>query len=122
MFNLTALLALPTVLLAPAVPRGPSPRPVDIRAAAALVARVLPGRSASFAIEGLPFEQGRDVFEVESRNGRIVLRGSTGVAVASALNWYLEHVVRTNVAIPLRPITLPASLPVVPARVRITTP
>ncbi len=122
MFHITALLALPTFLFSPSAPHGTSPRPVDVRAAAALVARVVPGRAASFVIEGMLPEQGRDVFEVESRNGRIVLRGSSGVAVASALNWYLEHVVRINVAIPLRPVTLPASLPVVPAKVRISTP
>jgi alpha-N-acetylglucosaminidase len=120
MFGLTTLMALPTILLA--APTSPGAAPLDLRAASALVGRVVPGRAAAFVIEAITAEQGRDVFEVENRGGRVVLRGSSGVAVASALNWYLEHVVGITVAIPLRPISLPASLPVVPAKARVVTP
>ena len=120
--GLLTLMTLPTILIASPASRGAASGLLDVQAAAALVGRVVPGRAASFVIEGMPAEQGRDVFEVESRDGRVVLRGSSGVAVASALNWYLEHVVGTTVAIPLRPITLPASLPVVPSRAHVVTP
>ena len=118
---LIALLALPTFLFPPSAPHGSPTRPMDLRAATALVARVVPGRAASFVIEQLPPEQGGTCSKSRAA-GRIVLRGSNGVAIASALNWYLEHVAGITIAIPLRPITLAAPLPRVPAKVRITTP
>ena len=106
----------------PMVTRAQIPRPVDLRAAAALVARVLPARSQQFQVAAIPGTNGLDVFEVESRADKIVLRGSSGVAIAAALNWYLEQVAGTNVSLPLKPIALPFPLPRVAAKVRIATP
>jgi alpha-N-acetylglucosaminidase len=94
----------------------------DATAAAALVRRVLPHQASQFLLETIPKDEGRDAFEVESRNGRVVLRGSNGVAQASALNWYLENVAHVNVSLPLRPLTLLSPLPAVPRRVHIRTP
>jgi alpha-N-acetylglucosaminidase len=89
--------------------------------AAALINRVLPGHARDFALEFIADSAGHDVFEVDSRANQIVLRGSSGVAMASALNWYLENVAHTNVSLPLRPIRL-AALPPVLTRTRRTTP
>ncbi|MDE3066616.1 MAG: alpha-N-acetylglucosaminidase N-terminal domain-containing protein [Verrucomicrobiota bacterium] len=41
-------------------------------------------------METIPSDNGRDVFEVAGRDGRVVLRGNNAVSIASALNWYLE--------------------------------
>ena len=68
-------------------------------AARGLIGRVVPKHAARFVVETIPAEQGRDVFEIESRGGpfddaqgrKIVLRGNNGVAVASALNHYLKN-------------------------------
>ncbi len=96
--------------------------PRELAAASALIARVLPGQDARFQVEPINQEHGLDVFEVESRGGRIVLRGSSGVALASALNWYLEQVAGVNVTIPLNPVKLTRPLPAVPQKMRIRTP
>ena len=56
-----------------------------------LLERVVGARAGGFVIETIPQDAGRDVFEIESVEGKVVLRGSNGVAVASALNWYLKH-------------------------------
>lgn len=95
---------------------------VDLAAAKALVARVVPRSASGFEVAALPDSAGHDVFEVESRRGHVILRGSSGVAIASALNWYLEQVAGRNASLPLQPIVLPTPLPVVPAKVRRTTP
>jgi alpha-N-acetylglucosaminidase len=99
----------------------PGRRPVDLAAAAALIERVVPGHGADFTLEAIPDSNGLDVFEVEQAGGQVALRGSSGVAIASALSWYLEHVAGANVSLPLEPIRLGALRPV-PARVRVTTP
>ncbi len=115
-----AVLLLLAVLSA-APPATAEPRPVDRGAAAALVARVVPGHADDFRLAAIPDSGGLDVFEVGQEGRRVVLRGSSGVAIASALNWYLEHVAGVNVSLPLQPIHLTA-LPPVTAPVRVSTP
>lgn len=110
--------ALPVALSAQSLPA----RVVDLGAAAALVERVVPGSAGQFELESMPRDSGRDVFELANAGNRVVLRGSSGVAVASALNWYLEHVAGIEVANPLQPIHLPKRLVAVPARVHVRTP
>ncbi len=73
-------------------------------------------------MELLPSADRLDVFEVRSVGDKVQLRGSSGVALASALNWYLEHAAGVNVANPLQPIHLGRPIPAVAEPVRITTP
>ncbi|MGH7592027.1 MAG: alpha-N-acetylglucosaminidase TIM-barrel domain-containing protein, partial [Gemmatimonadales bacterium] len=114
----TALLLVATLSASAAAAQGPA---VDLAAAKALVARVVPGHAADFRLAAIPDSAGRDVFEVAQDGQHIVLRGSSGIAIAAALNWYLEQVAGVNVSLPLQPIHLGA-LPPVPAPVRIATP
>ncbi len=76
---------------------GPTPHRVDLPAARALISRVVPGRGNDFVVASIPDSAGLDVFEVASQGKKVVLRGSSGVAIASALDWYLEHVAGVNV-------------------------
>ena len=62
-----------------------------VEAARGLLRRLLPAHADRFVLEAIPPDAGRDVFEIESRGGRIVLRGNNGVSIASALNWYLKY-------------------------------
>jgi alpha-N-acetylglucosaminidase len=96
--------------------------PLQLRAAEALVARVVHEAASCFALELIPPADGLDVFELEAYGGTVVLRGSSGVALASALHWYLRHVAGVNVSHPLEPVRLTSPLPAVPRRVRRTTP
>jgi len=79
----------PALLAALTLAAGDTP-PDPVAAGRGLVERLLPAEAAMFDIELIPPEGDADVFEIESRGGRVVLRGNTGVAVASALNWYLK--------------------------------
>ncbi len=108
-------LALCVVTLVPAVAA-----PVD--AARALIARILSSRACQVEVEIIPRDAGRDVFEVETRGGRLVLRGNDGVAVGSALNWYLRNVAHAQRSWDGDNLALPAVLPPVPAKVRIASP
>ncbi len=108
---------------APAPPDSRQPLgPKEKAAASALLRRVLPHGWTHFIVEPVPGENGLDVFEVETRDGHVVLRGSNGVAVASALNWYLENAAHINISIPLRPLDLPSPLPLVEKKVHIISP
>ena len=87
-------------------------------AARELVRRLLPARADAFVLEWIPADQGRDVFEIESRDGKIVLRGNHGVAIASALNWYLKYYCHCHVSLKARQLNLPHPLPPVQPAVR----
>lgn len=89
----------------------------------ALIARVVGKKDARlFEVEYLPAVQGKDVFEVESRNGKIVLRGNRPVAVASALNWYLKYYCKRQVSWNSLTVSLPDELPGVERKVRRESP
>jgi alpha-N-acetylglucosaminidase len=60
-------------------------------AARALLLRLLPQYAGRFTFETIPSAEGQDVFEIESRDNTIVIRGNNGVALAMGLNWYLKH-------------------------------
>ncbi len=90
--------------------------------ARALAGRLLPGHADSFVFERIDPEDGHDVFEVESRGDLIVIRGPSGVAMASGLNWYLKSVCRCQVSISGDQVVLPRVLPPVREKIRIPTP
>ena len=60
-------------------------------AARGVLERLLPDRAGEFALGSIPRQAGRDVFELESAGGKIVVRGSSGVAICSGLNWHLKY-------------------------------
>ena len=122
--RLIAIVLLSLVLSGSSAAAAPaSRRPADVvHAASSLIKRVVPAQAQYFVVEQIPADAALDVFEVESRGDRVVLRGSNGVAIASALNWYLEHVAGITIAIPLRPVAIAVPLPRVSAKVRIATP
>ena len=90
--------------------------------ARSLIGRVLPGKADLFVVEMLPQTETGDVFEIESAGDKIVLRGTSGVAVASALNWYLKHYCSANLSWRGRQATLPEVLPPVSPKLRKETP
>jgi alpha-N-acetylglucosaminidase len=95
----------------------------SLAAARALVHRILPAHSAQIEIEALPpAPDGADAFEVETRGDRLVLRGRNGVTVGAALNWYLRNVAHCAVSWNGDNLALPARLPAVPGKVRVTSP
>lgn len=111
--------ALLAALISAAGARGAEP----LDAARALVQRVLPRHAEQIVVEPLPHAPGeRDAFEVETRDGRLVLRGHNGVTIGSALNWYLRHVAHAQLSWCGDNLDLPAQLPPVPEKVRVSSP
>lgn len=56
-----------------------------------LIERVTPGYSPQFQLELIKPADGSDEFEITSRKGKVVLRGTSPVALASAFNHYLKY-------------------------------
>jgi|GEM_PF-175052 len=99
-----------------------------VPAAKGLIGRVVPMRAGAFVVE--PLASGvtvagapeKDVFEVESRGGKVILRGNDGVAVASALYYYLTEYCHCQVTWNGVNLRLPAKLPEVERVVRRMSP
>ena len=88
----------------------------------ALIQRVLPGHASQFVVEMVLTDNGHDIFEIESRGNNIILRGNNGVAVASALDWYLKYFCHCQVSWCGDNLDLPDPLPAVKEKVRHVTP
>lgn len=88
----------------------------------ALIRRIVPDRAPQFIIESLPVTAGKDLFELESRGNRIVLRGNNGVAIASALYYYLTEFCHCQVTWNGTNLHLPARLPSVPQKIHRQSP
>ncbi|MBN1444083.1 MAG: alpha-N-acetylglucosaminidase C-terminal domain-containing protein [Planctomycetes bacterium] len=89
-----------------------------VEAARALLGRLLPRHADRFELELIPPDEGRDVFEIESRGDRIAIRGNSGVSMATGLNWYLNHHCRRHVSLFGRRLDLPDPLPAAAPKVR----
>ena len=77
------------------VPFSKTVKQVDpIQVAYGIIQRQLPGCERHFILELIPQEQGKDVFEVDTRDGRVVLRGNNPVSLAMALNYYVKYVAK----------------------------
>ena len=94
-----------------------------ISAATGLITRILGADAVGrFQLETIPVDPvtGRDVFEIDSSGSLVVLRGNTGVALATAFNNFLKYSLNISVSwgrdgsgirVPLPPtLPLPTSL------------
>ncbi|GAB3904218.1 alpha-N-acetylglucosaminidase [Mucilaginibacter boryungensis] len=96
----------------------------DVRttAAYALIKRIIPAHAQSFEVAFIPQENGKDVFEVDGKGNKIILRGTNGVSVASALNYYLKTYGHCDISWNGSNLKLPAILPKVTTKVHKVTP
>jgi alpha-N-acetylglucosaminidase len=94
----------------------------DTKAIYGLIRRVVPEHADNFEVEFIPKDGEKDVYEIESRDGRIVLRGNNGVSVASALNHYLKYYTNSSITWNGSNLNIPDPMPAVPQKVRNTSP
>ncbi len=63
----------------------------QVEAAYGVISRVLPEHSEQFILKLIEKDGDNDVFEIESTNKKIIIRGSSGVAICSGFNYYLSN-------------------------------
>lgn len=83
-----------------------------------LMMRVTPSISKKFQLQLIPSANGKDVFEIESRDGFICLSGNNGISLASAYNYYLRNYCHCLYSLWGDQMKLPAQLPNVPVKIR----
>lgn len=87
-------------------------------AARNLLQRLISQHAPQFVFENIPADQGRDVFEIETRGGKVVISGNNGVAMATGLNWFLKHHCHSHLSWYGDQLDLPELLPRVEPKVR----
>ncbi|PTN05295.1 alpha-N-acetylglucosaminidase [Mangrovibacterium marinum] len=96
-------------------------KPQEISPEVELIQRIIPDRANEFEVEILPSDSA-DWFELESKNGKILLRGNNGVSVASALYYYLAEYCHCQITWNGTNLNLPEELPVIPEKVHKDSP
>lgn len=91
-------------------------------AALALLERAVPGKASHFTCEVILPEGDKDVFEIESRGGKVILRGNNAVSIGSALNWYLKYHCDSDISWCGDQVVLKEPLPAVVGKVRKVSP
>jgi alpha-N-acetylglucosaminidase len=92
-------------------------------AAIAFIHRIVKKHAKNFEVNYIPAtSNGNDIFELESKNGKIILSGNNNISIASALNYYLRNYANCLVSWNGSNLNLPALLPTVPVKVSKTTP
>jgi alpha-N-acetylglucosaminidase len=88
-----------------------------------LVARVAPRWASQLDFETIPSANGTDVFEIETRSAHTILRGNSGVALASALNRAIEQLGHGDISWGCGDqLALPATLPPIGQPLRVVSP
>lgn len=73
--------------------------------------RLLGVRTEEFTLKWIPKESGRDVYEISATQGRVLVRGSSGVAISRGAYIYLRQACQAMVAWSGRHLDLPAKFP-----------
>ncbi|SDD43287.1 alpha-N-acetylglucosaminidase [Mucilaginibacter pineti] len=79
----------------------------------ALIERILPGKSSSFILETIAPKNKRDSFYIESKAGKILIKGTNTLSMAKGFNFYLKRYCHISVSwyandVIKAPLNLPA--------------
>jgi len=80
-------------------------------AAKGLTERIIPQHANQIVFEEISRDNDNDIFELESRNGKIIIRGNNGVSMAMGFNWYLKEYCNCSVSLRGNNLKLPDKLP-----------
>ncbi|HEY9167039.1 MAG TPA: alpha-N-acetylglucosaminidase [Candidatus Kryptonia bacterium] len=87
-----------------------------------LIERIIPQQAGEIRIDSISSQSGKEMFEVGSEQGEVVIRGSSPSAAAFALNYYLKYVCHCSISRMGMNLKLPAKLPLPAKDIREETP
>ncbi len=99
-----------------------TPDSFNSKASYALIKRILPKYAHRFEVAYIPKENDSDVFELERKGSKILLRGNNGVSVASALNYWLKNYAHCEITWNGSNLNIPKPFPMVKQKIRKVTP
>ena len=94
----------------------------QVQAVSKLIKRILPNHASHFVLKFIDAHEGKDVFEIQSQQGKIVIRGSSGIALASGFNYYLKNFCNASYTWRGNNLNVPSPLPPVQTPIRKVNP
>jgi len=85
-------------------------------AAKGVLNRLIGNKAKAFRFQQIERENGLDVFEVQASNGKVTVKGSTGVAMARGAYEYIKNACHRQVTWDNWKVDLPSRLPDMPAK------
>ncbi|MES2417702.1 MAG: alpha-N-acetylglucosaminidase [Bacteroidota bacterium] len=76
-----------------------------------LIKRIIPKQANFFEVKFIPQKNNKDIFSLERHQNKVLLSGSNGVAIASALNYYLKNFTNCELSWNGSNLKLPKVLP-----------
>lgn len=117
------LCSLTSIILASPLEASASVKEISqVEAARGVIQRAIGQRHTSFQLELIDKVEGKDVFELESKDDKMIIRGSTGVAICSGFNWYLKYYCNSSIHWSGSQINIPKVLPQVNSKLRTVSP
>ncbi|WP_432714564.1 alpha-N-acetylglucosaminidase [Pedobacter sp.] len=95
---------------------------LNIKASHDLIKRIIPKYADRFEIAYIPKENDKDVFSLQNKNGKILLKGNNGVSVASAFNYWLQNYAHCSISWNGSNLNIPQPFPMVPKKIHKVTP
>lgn len=86
------------------------------------IERILGARSSDFVCQLLEYNGENEFFELETRGGKVVLRGNSQPAIGYALNYYLTNYCKCQYSRAGINLNLPENLPEIPSVIHLETP
>lgn len=85
----------------------------ELNAVHNLAVRVLGKKDAGkFVFEKIESTSKNDEFEIDFRNGKVLIKGNSTISLASGLNWYLRYYTNSHISWETTRINLPEEIPV----------
>ena len=88
-------------------------------AAEHLAGRIVPSYADRILFRTVPSREGADFFELQTRGGKLIIRGNNAGAMAVGLNYYLKKYCNCTVSwYDYNPVEVPETMPPVNGKVR----
>ena len=84
---------------------------LSLQALQQLIERFLPGQAEKFAMEWIDAVDGKDVWELDNADGKIVLRGNSAGSMGAAFGYYLKNVLKANISWCGKRVDISAGMP-----------
>ncbi|MBR8535889.1 alpha-N-acetylglucosaminidase [Carboxylicivirga sediminis] len=90
----------------------------EVDAAYALLSRLMPEREVEVEFQMIPDDNGNDVFELQTVNEKLVVRGNSALVMAYALHYYLRNFCNSSFSWNGQQLHIGERLPVIEQKIR----
>ena len=119
-FNVLTLFTI--ILLASGINETRAAIGAEFRFVYDVIQRTIPGIEKHIILEKIETAGTNDVFELETKSEKLIIRGTSGVAMTSGFNYYLKNYCNVHISWCGKQVKMPEQMPPIKEKIRIETP